>query len=153
MLTATATPPEEEPPQLDMVQTLSSSVTYTYDGESILRIAFREFELCSNSSRGTIIVENSILEFSPLNSVSCSFDFGLMYYVARWYDPCINMFTQPDTIIPDPGNSMDWNRYAYVNYNPINFSDPTGHYPGSPNPNYQIEGNDSITQKVNRYAK
>lgn len=30
-------------------------------------------------------------------------------------------------MIPNPGNSGDWNRYAYVNYNPANFSDPTGH--------------------------
>ena len=27
-------------------------------------------------------------------------DFGLMYYNARWYDPYLNHFTQPDTIIP-----------------------------------------------------
>ncbi len=38
----------------------------------------------------------------------------------------LNQFTQPDTIIPNPGNSAGWDRYAYVNYNPINFNDPTG---------------------------
>lgn len=36
-------------------------------------------------------------------------------------------FTSADTIIPQPGNSGDWNRYAYVLYNPANFNDPKGH--------------------------
>ena len=54
-------------------------------------------------------------------------EIGLMYYVARWYDTYLNHFTQPDTIIADPYNPMDWNRYAYVNYNPINYVDPSGH--------------------------
>jgi len=56
-------------------------------------------------------------------------DFGLMYYNARWYDPVLAHFAQADSIKPNPGNSGDWNRYAYVLYNPINFNDPTGHDP------------------------
>lgn len=55
-------------------------------------------------------------------------DFGLHFYVARWYDPYLNQFIQPDTIVQQPGNSGDWNRYAYVLYNPANFNDPSGHY-------------------------
>ena len=53
--------------------------------------------------------------------------FGLMFYNARWYDPYITQFSQPDTIIPDPSNSSDWNRYAYARYNPIKYNDPSGH--------------------------
>jgi len=53
---------------------------------------------------------------------------GLMYYQARYYDPHIGRFTQPDTIIPGGGaNPAGLNRYSYVNNNPINFTDPTGH--------------------------
>jgi hypothetical protein len=62
-----------------------------------------------------------------------------------WYSSYLNQFIQPDTLIPDPGNSADWNRYAYVNYNPINFNDPTGHIP-------QIEGDDPITHWANEQA-
>ena len=46
--------------------------------------------------------------------------------MARWYDPEIGHFTQPDTIIPGVGNALAWDRYAYVNYNPIKYVDPTG---------------------------
>jgi len=55
--------------------------------------------------------------------------FGLHYYVARWYDPVTAHFAQADSIIPQPGNSADWNRYAYVLYNPMRYIDPTGHIP------------------------
>ena len=54
-------------------------------------------------------------------------DFGLMFYNAPWYDPYLNHFTQPDTLVPNPTNSVDWNRYAYAQYNPVKYSDPTGH--------------------------
>ena len=44
---------------------------------------------------------------------------GLYYYGARWYDPYIAQFTQPDTLIPNPYNPLDWNRYAYARSNPL----------------------------------
>jgi RHS repeat-associated protein len=52
---------------------------------------------------------------------------GLMYYVARWYDPHIAHFVQADTIVPGAGNPAAWNRYAYVMYNPLKYTDPSGH--------------------------
>jgi RHS repeat-associated protein len=54
---------------------------------------------------------------------------GLMYYVARWYDPHIGHFTQADTIVPGAGNPAAWNRYGYVMYNPLKYVDPSGHFP------------------------
>jgi RHS repeat-associated protein len=53
--------------------------------------------------------------------------FGLLFYNARWYDPYLNHFTQPDTIVPDPYNPQAWDHYAYVSNNPIRNNDPTGH--------------------------
>ncbi len=37
------------------------------------------------------------------------------------------MFASPDTLISDPYNPLDWNRYAYVGYNPISRIDTSGH--------------------------
>jgi RHS repeat-associated protein len=54
--------------------------------------------------------------------------FGLMFYNARWYDPYLNRFTQPDTIIPDLSNSQAWDRYAYSLNNPVRYTDQSGHW-------------------------
>lgn len=50
-------------------------------------------------------------------------------YNARFYDSELGRFAQADSIVPDPYNPLDWDRYSYVRNNPINNSDPTGHRP------------------------
>jgi len=45
----------------------------------------------------------------------------------RCCDPGINQFTQPDTLIPDLYNPLDWNRNSYTRYNPLKYTDPSGH--------------------------
>jgi hypothetical protein len=46
---------------------------------------------------------------------------------ARWYDDYLGRFVSPDTIVPDPGNPQDLNRYSYVRNNPVGYRDPSGH--------------------------
>jgi RHS repeat-associated protein len=68
---------------------------------------------------------------------------GLQYLRARMYSPETGQFFQPDTYISDPFISQSWNRYAYSRNNPINFIDPTGHFPEPPPlpiPDYSIIG-------------
>ena len=54
---------------------------------------------------------------------------GLLYYNARYYDPALGTFISPDTIIPDPGRVIDYNRFLYVRGNPLKYTDPSGHCP------------------------
>jgi RHS repeat-associated protein len=54
-------------------------------------------------------------------------DLGLIYMNARYYVPYLNRFISADTIVPDPANPQSFNRYSYVNNNPINYVDPSGH--------------------------
>ena len=57
---------------------------------------------------------------------------SLYYYGARYYDPVIGAFVQPDSIVPEPGNSQSLNRYSSVLDNPLRYNDPTGHDVGCP---------------------
>ena len=51
---------------------------------------------------------------------------GLYFYNARWFDNELGMFVQADSIIPDSLDPQSWDRYSYVNNNPINYNDPSG---------------------------
>ncbi len=52
---------------------------------------------------------------------------GLYHYGARWFDPAGAHFTQADTLVPEPQDVPDWDRYAYGRGNPLKYTDPTGH--------------------------
>ena len=52
---------------------------------------------------------------------------GLYYYNARYYDPELGRFIQADTMIPDLNNPQSYNRYSYVQNNPLRYTDPSGH--------------------------
>jgi RHS repeat-associated protein len=55
-------------------------------------------------------------------------DFGLLFFVARWYDPALGRFAQADTIVPGAGNPQAFNRYSYAIGNPLRYNDPSGHW-------------------------
>lgn len=44
----------------------------------------------------------------------------------RIYDPSGSMFLSPDPNVQDPGNTQNFNRYSYVNNNPLTYTDPSG---------------------------
>ncbi|MCH2042068.1 MAG: FG-GAP-like repeat-containing protein [Saccharospirillaceae bacterium] len=56
-------------------------------------------------------------------------DVGLVHMNARLYDPVLGRFVSPDSVIPDAGKPLAYNRYAYVYNNPALASDPSGHFP------------------------
>jgi len=39
----------------------------------------------------------------------------------------LGRFLSPDTIVPELYNTLDWDRYSYVNNNPVRYTDPSGH--------------------------
>jgi hypothetical protein len=51
-----------------------------------------------------------------------------MFYKARWFDPALGRFLQPDTIVPLASQGvMAHDRYAGMNNNPVRYNDPSGH--------------------------
>jgi len=52
---------------------------------------------------------------------------GLYFYGARWYDPQLSRFLSADSIIPPQQGVQAWDRFAYVNNNPLKYTDPSGH--------------------------
>jgi RHS repeat-associated protein len=52
---------------------------------------------------------------------------ALDYYNSRYYEPHIQRFTQPDTLLTNIYNPQSLNRYSYVENNPLRYTDPSGH--------------------------
>jgi RHS repeat-associated protein len=50
----------------------------------------------------------------------------LDYMHARFYSGRVGRFLSVDPVLGDPGVPQSWNRYAYVQNNPIRYTDPTG---------------------------
>ncbi len=51
----------------------------------------------------------------------------IYFFNARYYDPAIGRFMQADTIVPPTQGTQAFDRYAYVNNNPLRYADPSGH--------------------------
>ncbi len=56
-------------------------------------------------------------------------EIGLYFYHARFYDVALARFISADTIVPQPGDPLAWDRYSYVKNNPLSYTDPSGHCP------------------------
>lgn len=56
---------------------------------------------------------------------------GLVAMGARTYDPVLGQFLSADNVIPDTFRPQSLNRYRYVENDPINHWDPTGHMKAS----------------------
>jgi RHS repeat-associated protein len=51
---------------------------------------------------------------------------ALYDYGARWYEPALGRFLQPDPLVGNPFDPQSLNRYSYVGNDPANRVDPTG---------------------------
>ena len=52
---------------------------------------------------------------------------GLYFYEARYYHPVLGRFITADTVVPNPRDPQELNRYTYAGNNPLKYTDPTGH--------------------------
>lgn len=55
-------------------------------------------------------------------------DLGLVHMNGRIYDPLLGRFLSADPYIQFPNNLQNYNRYSYVNNNPLTYNDPDGHF-------------------------
>ena len=61
-------------------------------------------------------------------------DLGLVHMNGRIYDPLLGRFQSADAVVQFPGNLQSYNRYSYVQNNPLTLVDPTGHVIAIPVP-------------------
>jgi RHS repeat-associated protein len=54
------------------------------------------------------------------------------YMHFRYYGSNMGRFMRPDSFNGNLLDPQSWNKYSYVNNNPVRFNDPTGHAPASP---------------------
>ena len=55
-------------------------------------------------------------------------DFEVIHMGGRTYNPTLGRFMQADPFIQQPGNLQSYNRYAYVQNNPMSYTDPSGYF-------------------------
>lgn len=63
----------------------------------------------------------------PYKHTGQEYEYSLEFYFYeyRYYDPFFGRFVSPNTIVPNPLNSQDLNRYSYVRNSPLTYTDPT----------------------------
>ena len=69
---------------------------------------------------------------------------GFYNYDARLYDPVLGRFISADPFIPDLYNLQAYNRYSYVNNNPLSYTDPSGYF---------FKAIHKLLRKLNPYIK
>jgi len=99
----------------------SSSVTTNASGAKVASALYKAF----GETRYTTGSLYTDYKFTGQREESA---LGIYFFVARWFDPSLGRFLSPDTIVPtSTQGTQAWDRYAFVNNNPVRYNDPTGH--------------------------
>jgi len=110
----------------------SSSVLTDSGGSSIVKESFNAFGLPRNGATWSGSVPSS--DKTLINGLtrrgytvhSMLGDMGLIHMNGRVQDAITGRFLSPDPTVPNPGFTQSFNRYSYVNNNPLSFIDPSG---------------------------
>ncbi|TFE19413.1 RHS repeat-associated core domain-containing protein [Cohnella luojiensis] len=75
-------------------------------------------------------ITTDLVKENPFRYAGYYFDRKTQYYYlqARYYDPRPARFISEDTYEGEIGNPLTLNLYTYAHSNPIEYTDPTGHY-------------------------
>jgi RHS repeat-associated protein len=107
----------------------STSLVYKTDSGLVIKKLYKPW----GETRYTSTTMPTRFQFTgQYREVSLGGADGLYYFVARWYDQALGRFLQADTIVPQPGDVQAWDRYAYVQNQPLKYIDPSGHCKGNP---------------------
>ncbi len=98
----------------------STALVTGASGSVVQRVAYRPY--------GAIIPDSATATAPRFGFTGQRFEkaTGLYDYNARFYDPALGRFLQPDAVVPNPLDSQSLNRYSYVRNNPTNRIDPSG---------------------------
>ena len=104
----------------------STSVVANTDGSQHSRQGYKAFGE-QRYSMGSLPTKHQYT-----GQVSHETELGLYFYKARFYDPGLMRFIQPDTDVPKKPDGSGLDRYAYASNNPVRYTDPSGHFPVIP---------------------
>ena len=99
----------------------SASVTTDANGEKTASALYKAF----GETRYTLGNLSTDYKFTGQREEA---SLGIYFFNARWYDSSLGRFLSPDSIVPtSTQGTQAWDRYAFVNNNPVRYTDPTGH--------------------------
>ena len=108
------------------VDHLGSVDVATNSSSSVVPGSALDYDAYGNLRSGSLTTATSDRTYTGAQQSSYS---GLVRMDVRSYDPATGTFIQPDTIVPQPGDPLSFNRYAYANNNALRYVDPSGHRP------------------------
>src|SRR5262249_19334405 len=62
------------------------------------------------------------------NETLDNYGLWMVHMNGRLYIPSGSWFISPDPFIQDPSDTQSYNRYSYVHYNPLTYTDPSGYF-------------------------
>lgn len=113
----------------------SSSVLTNSSGTNLARVSYNAFGLPRDGSDWDGAVPSGDLTTIEgmsrrgYTSHSMLGRMGLIHMNGRVQDAVTGRFLSPDPHVPNPGVTQMFNRYSYVNNNPLSFIDPSGFEP------------------------
>mgnify|MGYP001570118974 CR=1 FL=1 len=99
----------------------SSTVITDEKGAVVQRLSYKPFGGFSGPAPSDGAAIHHYFTGGELDAETSLYHFG-----ARYYDPALGRFTQPDPILQDVYDPQALNPYSYARNNPIRLIDPTG---------------------------